>query len=246
MRPARTMMIILVPIILAAASMAAGCTGAGSNAAPMAVPGTTTAGADTTSAIMLTVNGSVDQPLELRLSDLNTYPTDPVNMSAIGSGRDMNRTGSADMAGFNRTNGTGPADGNGNWQPGMGGNMPAGAGGSTMTGTGGNMPGGPDGHNFVVGQDGSLPSGNSGGFVFNTENLTGISLYSLLDTAEPADSATNVTFIGAGDRVGTVSLAEIRAQKDAAIVVTGTGMLRAIVPGTGAGTMIGITAIIVS
>jgi DMSO/TMAO reductase YedYZ molybdopterin-dependent catalytic subunit len=96
------------------------------------------------------------------------------------------------------------------------------------------------------GPGGSPPSGDSGGVMFNAENMTGISLNSLLDKANPADSATNVTFIGTNGRVETVSLADIRAQQDAAIVIMGTGMLQAIIPGTGAGTMISIAAIIVS
>jgi hypothetical protein len=226
---ARLSVILLLPAILLATLAVAGCTTTGTGTAPAAVPAASPT-ATPQDSVVLTINGSVGNPLQLKSSDLDTYPEVPVNMSDIRTNPNVDQSG-----------GPGPVTINGN--DGM---MPAGANGGPPSGANGYQSG-PNGASYPGGTGNGMPGGTYGGNLTGAMNATGFSLNALLDEADPSDSATNVTFLGTGGRIEVIPLSEIRASTDAAIVALGPGMLAAFVPGTaGRVTVPGLTGILVS
>jgi hypothetical protein len=99
----------------------------------------------------------------------------------------------------------------------------------------------------LIGPGGSMTGSDSNGMTAGGMNATGISLNALLDLADPTDNATNVTFVGMGNRVEVIPLSAIRASAGAAIVKMGPGMLVALVPGSEEEhSLLGLTGIIIS
>jgi hypothetical protein len=254
--PAKISPMLLLATMLLATVMASGCTGAGSGTyatATPGIPGAETQQATSPDAIVLTVNGSVNNPLQLTLADLEACPSIPVNLSAAMPGSNGNLSG--------RANRTLPAGAEGNWQPGESGNLSPGS--SEYHQNGGGMPPGTGGYYT---SDGGIPPGASGYYTSGSEpvgvnanaanqfsrgnssrNVTGISLNGLLDKANPSGSATNVTFLGMGGRVVQVPLSDIRANADAVIIAGRQGMLETIVSGmSGDENVIGLTGIILT
>jgi DMSO/TMAO reductase YedYZ molybdopterin-dependent catalytic subunit len=238
----KVMMIFLLPAILLAAVMASGCTSAGSSTAPTATPGLTTSWTGQTisnDTVVLTINGSVDNPMELTIPGLEGYPTVEVNMSATRMGRGENMTGDAGQTWTGQGGMTFTAGTDSNWQPGTGAGhaMPSGAPDYYFNGQSGAM---------ADGAGGNIPSGPGGSMSFNAMNVTGISLSALLDAAIPSAGATNVTFVGTGGRIEVVPLSEIYASQGAAIAITGMGMLTFVPDRPDRNSLSGLSAIIVS
>jgi hypothetical protein len=222
--PVKISSLLLLTVISLAAVMVAGCTGTSSGSAPTPTP------AASGDLIQLIVNGSVNNQLQLNLSDLDTYPTVPVNLSDMRTNRNGDQYGGPGTVVTNGNGGTMPVR--------MNGGQPSGN-GSHQASTGG--------PNVVIGPDGSISGSATNGMMPGDMNATGISLNALLDSASPADGATNVTFIGMGGRVTVVPLSEIRASDGAAVVMMGPGIFVAIVPGTSEHyTLLGLLVITVS
>jgi len=213
--------ILLWSAIFLLAITVTGCTTSGGSASPTAVPAaspTFTPSGESADTVVLTINGSVGNPLQLTLSDLEAYPAVPVNMTAFSPGTGANVTAGGPGARPDTGAGTRPNGNTTDWPGVVDGSSPPGADGSLPPGAGGNWQG--------TG-NGNMPYGNnadmSGPEVRSSYamNITGISLESLLDSAGRYAGATSLLIAGLNGDVRTVSLADIMGQQDAVIIISG-------------------------
>jgi hypothetical protein len=221
-----------------------GCTSSGGDAAPTLVPvatPTVTPPGVSADTVVLTINGSVGNPLLLTLSDIEAYPSVPVNMTSFAPDTGANVTAGAPGDRPDASAGTRPYGNMTDWPTGADGSLPPGIGSGTMPGADGSIPSGTGG-NWQGTGNGNIQDGNyanmsgPGGRSSYAMNVTGISLESLLDSAGRYAGATSLLIAGLNGDVRTVSLADILGQQDAMIIISGREGSRTIqlsLPGNG-------------